>query len=115
MGTVIQSPLYLSKRQSNKFYITQMMLALYLMVTILLFGSISTEPDPKTYLIETKDGIPGVRPYMDYNDYRHGYNANNDYEMGLDYSDDYNDNNDYRNIRRAWNKKKISREQKKQY
>jgi len=73
----------------------QMMLALYLMVTIFLFGSISTEPEPKTLLIETKDGV--TKDYKDYyQDYKIG--KPNDYKDYTDYkgSDYKNDYNDYR-------------------
>jgi len=70
-----------------------MMLALYLMVTIFLFGSISTEPEPKTLLIETKDGVN-----KDYKDYYQDYKIpkSGDYKdytdyKGSDYNKDYND------------------------
>merc|ERR1712126_710010 len=106
-----QSPLTPSYRQSKKFSIQQMMLALYLMVTIFLFGSISTEPEPKTLLIETKDGV--TKDYKDYyQDYKIGKSL--DYKDYTDYKavqarrmprrgrssrvnrDYYNDYNDYK-------------------
>jgi len=70
------------------------MLALYLMVTIFLFGSISTEPEPKTLLIETKDGV--TKDYKDYyQDYKIGKSL--DYKDYTDYKgSDYN--NDYRAV-----------------
>merc|ERR1712240_282712 len=68
--------------KSVLYIIAQIMLVLYLMVTILLFGSISAKPLPKKLLIEIKD------------ESRDGtYSVNKDYqhtsEGGWDPSRDY--------------------------
>merc|ERR1712126_316380 len=74
------------KTVKSILYLTaQMMLALYLMVTILLFGSISAKPKPATYLIETKDGNKD-KTYSG-KDY-----TGKDYKFDRDYNKDYNGN-----------------------
>merc|ERR1711955_127999 len=54
MGTVTTDSISQNVK-SILYLIAQIMLVLYLMVTLLLFGSISAKPLPKKFLIEIKD------------------------------------------------------------
>jgi len=58
MGTVTSKFILLTVK--SIFLTGQRMQALDLMVTILLFGSISAKPEPNKYLIQTKDESGGV-------------------------------------------------------
>merc|ERR1712243_272272 len=84
MGIVITD--YIQETVKPILWLTgHKMLALYLMVTILLFGSISAKPKPATYLIETKDGN-NDKSYSG-KDY-----TGKDYNFDRDYNKDYNGN-----------------------
>merc|ERR1711955_179844 len=54
MGTVTTDSISQNVK-SILYLIAQIMLVLYLMVTLLLFGSISAKPLPKKFLIEIKE------------------------------------------------------------